>query len=684
MSDKHDGQLNQPPDSGQDFSVEEILTEFSTARNSSRIVQFPVPPRTEELDEKVPPAPKERPARTAEIIDLPAADPVFDMTQRLKGLFRRAEDYADQMYRHAEPTPEERRAERYIPGVDLEEQAEPSRRRTRRPEPAVPPPEDLPPAKLAARYSKGLASTRARLTFALMLTAVCIWLSLDLPLPSPPSTLTLHQLRLMGSSILLGAVLLLCLDVIWTGLRDLFTARPGAETLCALCGLFTLADALTMPTLGIREDTLPCTAPACLVLAFALWGRRYKQRGDRLTCRTAAQTKRPYLVTVDDAKWSGRPAYCKWSGPPRGFGSQVQMPDGVQRVYRIAAPLLLLACLACSLLASAGRQRPEHFLWAASATFTAASSLSALLAYGLPYHTLVRRLSKSGAALAGWQGVERCGEGSIILTDTDLFPPGMVKLNGIKVFGDFANEKVVAYAATLIRASGSGLEKPFSDLMKSQNAMYRSADGIRFYEGGLSGVIRGQEVLVGTAAFMHLMNVALPQGLNVKSAVFCAINGELAGIFALHYAMHSAISPCLTTLIRNRVSPLLATRDPNLLPSLLGQKFKLPTDKLEFPSVERRLELSGADQPHDPSPCALLCREGLGPFCDAAVGAKRLHTSVRLGAAISVLGSCVGVFLTFYLVYMEAYRSLSPAALLVFLLGWLVPILVLSDWSNRF
>lgn len=677
MSDKRDEKPNQTPDAGQEYSVEEILAEFSSARNSSRIVQFPVPPKDGEETQT-----SAAPSSKGEVIGLPSGDPVFNVTQRLKGLFRRAEDYADQMYRHAEPTEEERRAERYIPGVDQEGEAPPPRRiKLMR---SVPPPEDIPPAKLAARYSRGLTSSRMRLGFSAVLTLICILLSLSLPLPPLPLPVSGYQLRLFACMGLLAAVCLLCADVLWSGLKQLFAAKPEAETLCMLCALFTLADALSMPVWGTREDTLPCAAPACLVLVSALWGRRYKRRGDRLACRTAVQSRHPYLVTVDDAKWSGRPAYCKWSGPLRGFGSQIQMPDGLQRVYRIAAPLLLLACLVCSLLSSAGRQVPQHFLWAASATFTAASSLSSLLAYGLPYHTLVRRLGKAGAALAGWPGAERCRDWSMILTDADLFPPGAVRLNGIKVFGDFSNEKVIAYAATLIRVSGSGLEKPFSDLMTAENALYRTADNVRFYEGGLSGVIRGHEVLVGTAAFMHLMNVALPQGVNVKTAVFCAINGDLAGLFALHYAMHPAVSPCLTTLIRNKISPLLATRDPNLLPTLLGQKFKLPTDKLEFPSVERRLELSDACQEHAPTFCALLCREGLEPYCDTVVGAKRLRTAVRLGAALSVLGACVGLVIAFYLTYMDAYLSLSPSAMLVFLLCWLVPTLVLSHWSARF
>lgn len=704
MSDQRDDKLNHSQDQkdSPSYSVEEILSEFSSSRKKDRVVPFPPsgqrpasdpsaartpnsePEPEEELEEDGE-ASGEAEQRTAEIIDLPPDNLFFELKEKIRGLFRRADAYADQMYQQAEPSPEDLEAEQYIPGVDEEEFPERPARSYRLPRFHRKPPQkprDVPPADLAARYKRGLTAARFRLWLCLLAGLAAGWAALSLPLPD--LGLEDYTLRLLISVIALAAACLLCGDVIWAGLLDLLILRPGGETLAAMAALITLADGLTMPTLGTRGDTLPCAVPACFVLFFALWGRTLKRRADRMACRTAAQAREPYLLTLDEAKWSGRPAYCKWSGPIQGFGSQILSPDGAQRVYRVAAPLLLLACLLCALMASVGRDMGQQFLWALSCPLVAAASFSSLLTYGLPYHRLSLRLGKLGSALAGWPGTVCCGEGSLVLTDTDLFPPGSVKLNGIKIFGDFPNEKVVAYAATLIRASRSGLEKPFSDLMKSQNALYRPVSGIRFHEGGITGIIRNQEVIVGTASFLHLMNIALPQGLHVKNAVFCAIDGDLAGIFALHYAMHGDVAPCLTALMRNRIAPLLATRDPNLLPSLLGQKFKLPVDKMEFPAVDRRLELSDPDQSHSETITAVLLREGLAPYSDAAVGARRLRTAVRLGSALSVAGSVLGVVLTFYLTFVDAYRSLSPAALFFFLLAWLVPTLLLSDWVTRY
>ena len=273
----------------------------------------------------------------------------------------------------------------------------------------------------------------------------------------------------------------------------------------------------------------------------------------------------------------------------------------------------------------------------------------------------------------------------MLIYDGDLFPPGYVEFNGIKVFGDYSIERVLSYTATLIRDSGSGLTKLFHDLLRAQGGLFRQADHLCCYEGGgLSANIRGYQVLVGSASFMNLMEVPLPPGLNVKNAVFCAIDGDLAGIFALNYSLHDGVFPSLDALLREKVGPVLATRDFNIIPAMLHQRFKLASDKMDFPPVERRRELSDPEQPHNPILTAVLCREGLVPYADSVVGARRLRRATRFGAILTCVGSTVGVLLAYYLTAVAAFGSLSPLNLLIFLLTWLLPVWFLTSWVPRY
>lgn len=710
--------LSQDAEAGS-FTLEDILAEYGTRRSTQRsavpvsapaaraaadtgkVVAFPgrtVPPPEEEpeaapLEADGPveedadsPEDGEDGGETGRVVDFPEEESV--LSAFLKDITRKADRYADQMFQESESMdPEEvRRLEELIPGTDQEAPPEPPGR-VRRPRKPEPPPPDLPPQELARTYGKGLKGMRLRTVLVFLLAAAALF---QLAVPAsgfywlPP--LDGYQIQVWISAGLLGLGTLLSLDVLWAGLRRALRGRVGMDTLAALSVLFTLADALTLSLSQDREGQLPYAAAALAGLFFLLHGSYHKRCGLRLSCRTAASAAEPYILTLDEGKWNGRDTYCKWSGVPNGFGSQVQMDDGAQRIYRVVCPLLLLACLLFSLLASYGLDKPQHLLWCLSATFTASAAFGGALVYGRPFHKLARRLASSSAALAGWPGTAQSGKGDrILLTDGDLFPPGYVELNGIKVFGDWSIERVVGYTATLIRDSGSGLTKLFHDLLRAQGSIFRKAEHLCCYEGGgLSATIRGDQVLVGSAAFMKLMEVELPQGLHVKNAVFCAIEGELAGIFALNYTLPDMVFPSLEALMREKVGPVLATRDFNLIPAMLHQRFKLAADKMDFPPVERRRELSDPDQPHSSTITAVLCREGLLPYGESVVAAKRLRWSTRFGAVLTCLGSCVGVLLAYYLTSVDAYGSLSPLNLLVFLLFWLAPVWFLTSWTARY
>ena len=710
--------LSQDAEAGS-FTLEDILAEYGTRRSTQRsavpvsapaaraaadtgkVVAFPgrtVPPPEEEpeaapLEADGPveedadsPEDGEDGGETGRVVDFPEEESV--LSAFLKDITRKADRYADQMFQESERMdPEEvRRLEELIPGTDQEAPPE-SPGRIRRPRKPEPPPPDLPPQELARTYGKGLKGMRLRTVLVFLLAAAALF---QLAVPAagfywlPP--LDGYQIQVWISAGLLGLGTLLSLDVLWAGLRRALRGRVEMDTLAALSVLFTLADALTLSLSQDREGQLPYAAAALAGLFFLLHGSYHKRCGLRLSCRTAASAAEPYILTLDEGKWNGRDTYCKWSGVPNGFGSQVQMDDGAQRIYRVVCPLLLLACLLFSLLASYGLDKPQHLLWCLSATFTASAAFGGALVYGRPFHKLARRLASSGAALAGWPGTAQSGKGDrILLTDGDLFPPGYVELNGIKVFGDWSIERVVGYTATLIRDSGSGLTKLFHDLLRAQGSIFRKAEHLCCYEGGgLSATIRGDQVLVGSAAFMKLMEVELPQGLHVKNAVFCAIEGELAGIFALNYTLPDMVFPSLEALMREKVGPVLATRDFNLIPAMLHQRFKLAADKMDFPPVERRRELSDPDQPHSSTITAVLCREGLLPYGESVVAAKRLRWSTRFGAVLTCLGSCVGVLLAYYLTSVDAYGSLSPLNLLVFLLFWLAPVWFLTSWTARY
>lgn len=683
-----------------EFSLDDILAEFSSSRpregdsvvprRKIPVIRADAPPRPEPPAEPPAQEPEEEHKKVirfpgshqqeAPAPEPPTPEPEQDMDDTLLGkILKRADDYSSHMFEDAEPTEEEQRAERYLPGVDEERPRRqwrsyvPRRRRVRvRP--------DTPPQELASRYGKNLGSLRVRRMLVLLLLLPLLYLNLAGGLALPlPAFLAGHAMQVWVCAGIHVLALSLSYDLVFSGLTHL-----GADTLTVLAAFSCLADACTINLWETREG-LPYTLISVLALALGLWGRYMDRLTRRISCRTAAAAKAPYLVTLDEEKWDGRAAYTKWSGATDGFGSQIQSEDGAQRLLRPAAALLILACLLFAGIASVSRERPELYFWCLSAMLCAAAPFSGALAFSLPARFVSRRLAGVGAALAGWEGIRRQAKNSgILLTDTDLFPPGSTALNGVKVFQNHPLDKVISLTATMIRDTGSGLDRTFHELLRSQGTVYRKTEELQCFEGGASAVIRGEHVLVGSAAFMHMMEVPMPQGVNVKNAVFCAIEGELAGIFALSYSLHATVRPALSALIENKISPILATRDFNLTPAMLRQRFKLPSEKMEFPESSRRRALSDAKQSHNLPLVCVLCREGIGPLSETVVGARRLYLATRINSILAVTGSVIGVLLAFYLAAQAAFASLSVFNLLVFLLMWLVPTLLISGWVNRY
>jgi len=735
MSKQDEKQLNQDKElaqlhslvdgaQGDDYSLDDILAEYSD-RKPPGVVSMPTQVEEEEDNLLLFPSILPAPPPPEEVVEdevedeIPDEDPVLlpqdeedEPTDRpdtppdnvvafpeqesplsalLHDLSRKADDYAERMFQEEDmpSSPEVKRMEELIPGVDRED----SPQRERRPRREDPPEPDLSPQELAQKYGKGMKGLRTRihLVFLLLLPALYLTLEHMLPLPRIPfpgdfsQPLLTQPIKVWACAGLLAVSMLLCWDVLKHAVIRMAKLRFGMDSLLLPACLFTLADALSMQFI-LPRDELPCCVLNILALWLAMRGEYHRRRGLRLACRAAAASAEPYLVTLDEGKWNGRDTYAKHSGTPDGFGSQIQADDGAQRIFRVVCPPLLIACLLLPLLSCITSGHPEQLLWALSCVFTASCSLCAPLIFSRPFHRLSRRLVQSGGALAGWPGAAYSRSGSgILLTDLDLFPPGCVSLNGIKVFGDWSTERVIGYTATLIRASGSGLDKLFCDLLRTQGAIYRQAERLCCYEGGgLSANIRGDQVLVGSAAFMKLMDVELPQGLNVKNAVFCAIDGDLAGIFALNYALPDVVFPCVAALLQEKISPVLATRDFNLIPAMLRQRFKLAANRMDFPPVERRRELSDPDQPHNTTLTAVLCREGIYPFSEAVVGARRLRLAVRLNAVLACVAAVLGLLLSAYLTAVGAFASIAPVNLLVYLVLWLLPAWFITGWVDQY
>ena len=671
------------------YQLEDILTEFGGG-------VLPEPP-AEALDEE-PPAEEPKPVTEKRRPRKPKPDDIPHEEEPADAV---AEPEKEEPKPEPEPSMEEL-VSRAIDEVREEEAQKPEKKRrlglfSRRklqedteplfvpPEPEEEEPEEEPigpeePLKdVAIAARRRWRRQKVQLPFAAILTVLTIALlvverqGIVLPYWSGDR---LIQALVLGCS--LAVVSGLCWDVFYRTVRLLLRGRFSCDLLASVAALVTLADCFTWPLYTQRPDVLPYAAPVCAALTAAMWGEVRRSRAVFETCRTASVSDEPLYGVADTPSGA-----CKERGRVEGFYTDLMKDEGPVLWQTALVPVIFMGTLVFAGLASLGKGLDESFLVSWSAILAASCSLALPLVWTLPWSGLARQLQKTNCAVAGWAGARAISkQKALVLGDEDLFPPGTMKINGIKLYGE-EMRRAVTYAASVMKESGSGLRRLFDDLLRGEGGRYMKMENFSFYEeGGWAADYRGETVLLGTASFMRKMDVRLPGNLNVKTGIFLAVDRQLLAVFAVKYEPADNVELALKILKRNAVTPVLAARDPNLTPALLRRKFSRGV-KVTYPMLAERLGLSELEE-HRGRPRAMLLREGLLSYAEVVVGSLRCYKSAKDSALFALLGSAAGTLLTGYLVNLGAFALMDPLTILVFLALWLAPTLLFTAWAGKF
>lgn len=452
---------------------------------------------------------------------------------------------------------------------------------------------------------------------------------------------------------------------------DGFRDRAWTIYATALLTTFvTLIDEMTLLLLPGRCDEAPLGGIAAVLSLFALWGLTGYHRGMSETFRTAAVGEPSRVV---DRCGQG---IAKGAGDLRGFYTRTSMEDTASQWQRLLLPVLASSSAVFAVLSSWGQERGQDLLWCWSVVLCASSSLVFPLAFCVPFGRLAYRLARSGAAVAGHYGASALSSSRrLVAADGDLFPPGSASLGGLKLYGEERN-RALSYAATLAVQGGGLLGRVFADACQSSRVSYQSLEHFHIHDdSGLSGMIHGETVLVGTPVFMRHKAVRLPANIPSKTAVCLAVDGTLTAVFSIKYIPAGTADVALRAMRRNGFQLILAVRDGNITPKLLKSKFGTDCGA-ERPELGERLALSDPEREAG-GPNGLLYREGLLPFVTLAAGSRRLCQTVLVGNLLSIFSSIAGALLGFYLTFTGSYAVLTPPLLLTYLLLWVAPMLPL-------
>ena len=464
------------------------------------------------------------------------------------------------------------------------------------------------------------------------------------------------------------------------GLADLLRFRFTINTLLNFSFLACMADA----AFCLQEQRVPCCAAFCLQVTMALMGRYHRRTteiGQMDTLRKAVRLNG--LVTVEDY-FEGKDGLLRAEGKVEDFMDTYSKPSGPEKLQSVYVFLSLLLCIGIAVFAylfHGLRLAVQIF----STSLLVAVPASFFITTTRPMAILEQRLHMVGTVLCGWEGVKGLSQKMAFpLRDQDLFPKGSTKLNGVKFYGDRNPDEVVSYTTALITEAGGGLAPVFQQLLASRNGEEQTVTNFQNYgSGGIGGEVAGEPVLLGTLDFMQDMGVEIPQGTMVSQAVYASIDGQLCAVFAISYAkMRSAAAGMITLCGYRKLTPVMVCGDFMLTESFLRSKFNVRTRRIAFPSWEVREELKATRPDEDEPVLAMTTRDELVSAAYAVTGARALRTSTRLGVAVHLFGGILGMLIMLALAYLGSTELLTPTHVLLYQLVWLVPGMLITEWTR--
>ena len=683
MRRRRDEQLYNAPDQEDELSLESILAEYGRGgRQPAPEQEPPQEPQPEPL-----PTPAPEPVPEPE----PAPEPEYESTApdrvALKDIMSQTvdavlEDEDDGVI--AQPVPLSERLASLL--ARLRRRAAGKKRRPAFQdteqlfdEPEEPPePEPLPEDVLrdakrqCGRLRRGLL---AGILPALALVVAAVLQELE-KLPSAWLDEALLRCAVLGGGLLLTA--LACAAVWRRAVELLRQGQAGCELCAAIAAMTQLLCCVCGMATGSTRATPYAAAGALLILA-CQWGLYLEAETRRSAYHLLVLNGAvPYVVSATET------GVCRQRGTEEGFYRLMSRPDPARYWQNYAMPLVMAVAAVLSGVVCFSDGNMSDFPWVLTALTTAGAGLSIPLSGVLPMYYLSRRLGRSGCAAAGYAGARAVSRSRrLILTDDDLFPPGTVTLNGYKVFGE-ERARAVSYAASVAKAAGSSLTPLLERQLTAEGGFHLPVEWLNYCEeGGVEANIRGETVLMGSAYFMKKRRVALPRDMKLSTGVFLAVDGALTAVFAVKYQPSRNAEWALRTLKRFHITPVLAVRSGNVTPGLIKRKFGVDARPV-YPDVSTRLALAQLAEQRGEQPYVIVCREGLMPLVESVAGSRRAVKAVRTATILGYIGAAVGVALAYYLTSIGNFALLTPIAMVVYQLLWLLPTLLLAGLVKHY
>lgn len=487
------------------------------------------------------------------------------------------------------------------------------------------------------------------------------------------------KLMIFGQLLCMLLAALLGSHQLIEGLADLLRGRFSLNSLLIFSLLICCADGI----MCLRELRVPCCAAFTLQILFSLFDTLHRRRTQLSQMDILRKATDLTALRLGKEKLDGQKVIVRDEGQVEDFMDNYRTPSTPEKVRSVYAIISLLAALGVGVTGFV-LGGLSHAFRVTAITLLAAIPATFFICLSRPADILQKRFHKLGTLLCGWKGI-CAAKGSLIFSvnHQDLFPQGYVKMNGVKFFGPRDPDEVVAYGTALVLADNSGLAPLFEQVLESRNCHHLSVQNLQLQDGGISGEVRGEAVLVGNLSFLKKMGVEIPEGLRVSQAVCVAIEGALCGLFAISYEKSRRSASGLHTLCAYKnLKTVVCDGDFLLTPNFLHSKFGVNVNRLCYADPELRGALEAMEPDREGPALVLSTQQELPALAYGITGAKALHKANLLGLIVHIAGGAIGIAIMLTLTLIGATHLLTPLNVILYQLIWSVPGFLLTEWSR--
>ena len=481
------------------------------------------------------------------------------------------------------------------------------------------------------------------------------------------------QLLMMMFSAFLGAYQLV------DGLFLMFRLRFRPNTFLFFTFLACLADGIFC----LQKLRVPCCSVFCVQVVMSLWGTCIDRKTRICQTDTMRSAKSISGIGRCDGYYEGVKGLMRCEGDVDHFMAFYGKDGSPEKILGIYCFIALLASLLAGIGVCTAYDLHSGIQVFASAMMTAMPA-TMLIALERPTQLLERKFHKLGVVLCGWKGVKGLsGKACFPITHKDLFPEGTVKLNGVKFYGDMEPATVVSYATAVVSRENGSLNPVFQQLKDSYNGTAYELESFKNYAGGIGGGVEGAVVLVGTLPMLKALEVEIPGDIRLTSGIGVAIDGVFSCLVAVNYEVSRPAAHGIRVLCGYRgLKPVLISDDFVLTGAFLKKKFGIRPKKLHRPDPEVREKLREVQIDSQDPVLALAVRPTLAAYGYTIVGARALHLAINLGMVIHILGGALGLGAVAVLGLIGQTALLTPVHLLLYQAVWLVPGMLITEWTR--